>query len=137
MTTLARWTLHDTDTGATWVFPINPYQMTSPNPPKKFTLFSRAHAFTGTAMVAGVSRAIQLRADPYEWQFVGNIRTAEHLATLKTWAAKTNRVQISDHLGRSWRIRITGLEVEEQKPSRLKPYRYGYTAKAVIYDRLT
>lgn len=121
----ARWSLRDPATNEIWVFPHNPKKMTSPHPPKQTQIFSRG--------IGGISRVLQYRQAPYEWQFSGVIRTEEHFSGLTDWTKKTGIVHLTDHLGRTWRIRMQALELDEKRPSRRSDWRFEYTVRATIY----
>lgn len=133
MTRQPRWTLVDPDTSESWEFPRNPKAMTSPHPPKNTTIFARAAATPG---VAGVCRVLQFRQSPYEWQFTGDIRTEEHYDTLIEWCKKSNRLELTDHLGRTWQIRIDSMDLNEQRPTARNDWRFEYTVKANIYGEI-
>lgn len=130
-----RWRLVDPSTGETWVFPRNPNKMTSPNEPKATTVFARNFNFADDKQ--GVSRVLQHHRNPYDWQFSGDIRTQAHYEALRDWARRVERLQLRDHFNRTWLIRFDSVELEELKPNARTPWRYSYTAKALIYGRLS
>jgi hypothetical protein len=132
-----RWTLYDPATTESWEFPRNPNRMTSPHPPKNTTIFARTHGHPETSPDGGMSRVIQFRQTPYEWSFSGDIRTQEHYETFLVWTTKTGLLTITDHFNRVWSIRIDSVELEEQRPSANKAYKFRYTVRAAIYGRVS
>lgn len=132
---LHRWTLVDTVTSEAWEFPRNPHEMTSPHPPKNTVIFSRSPI--GGAGTEGVSRVLQFRQAPYEWSFTGRIRTQAHYDSFVAWTKKTGRLQLTDHLLRTWSIRITAVDLTEERPTARTAWRFEYTVKATIYGRIS
>lgn len=129
-----RWSIHDPWTGETWVFPMNPNRMTSPHPAKSSTIFSRnANQVDDTT---GISRVLQQRQSPYEWQFSGVIRTQQHYESLRDWARRLERLELKDHFGRIWSVRFDSVDINEQRDTARNPWRFEYTAKAIVYGRL-
>lgn len=116
--------------------PHNPKSMTSPHPPKNATIFSRGMGVEGVAG-QGVSRVLIFRQQPYEWSFGGVIRTEQHLADFQYWTSKTHRVHLTDHLGRTWEIRMGAVDLDEKRPSHLTLWRYEYTVRATIYGKIS
>lgn len=132
--TTQRWTLVDTEAATQWEFPRNPNKMTSPHGPRNSVIFSRAY---GTdAGNGGISRVIAFRQQPYEWTFSGDIRTQQHYEDFVAWTANPNRLNLTDHLGRTWQIRIDSVDVTEQRQTARSAWRYEYTVKAIIYGRV-
>lgn len=128
------WTLHDPEANETWVFPRNPNTMTSPFAPKNTQFFPRRPA---AAQWVATSRVLQYRRQPFEWSFGGSIRTEAHWAELKRWCRKSSRLIVTDHLNRSWEIRILSPEFEERQQTARLTHRYRYTVKAIIYGQVT
>lgn len=130
-----RWVLHDPSTSETWTFPINPNKMTSPHPTKTTTIFARNYNFEDTK--AGVGRVLEYQQEPYDWQFSGVIRSQQHYTDFRDWCHRVHRLELTDHLGRTWRIRFDSVDLEEQKPTLRKDWRFSYTAKAIMYGRVS
>lgn len=129
---MARWTLLDPATEVSWVFPRNPNAMTSPHPPRNHVIFSR-----GVGGGTGVSRVIAFRQEPYEWSFSGDIRTEAHLTAFQAWTARTGRLHVTDHLGRTWEVRIDSVDLDELPNSPRNSWRFSYTVKTIIYGRVS
>lgn len=125
-----RWTLHDPRLDETYVFPVNPNAMTSPHGPRSLTILATAPV-NDAPNSAG--RIIEAQPDPYEWQFSGFIRTKGHHDALHKWARKVNRVELTDHLDRTWSIRFTQFDPTEQRPREYVPWKFTYTVKAIMY----
>jgi hypothetical protein len=124
-----RWVLHDPLLNESWTFPVNPNAMTSPHGPRNLTVHATRPALG--ANTAG--RVIEHNMDPYDWQFSGFIRTQEHHDELERWSKKVNRLELTDHLGRTWAIRFTSFAPDEQKPRATTPWRFNYEAHALNY----
>lgn len=132
---MPRWVLHDPATAETWTFPMSPNKMTSPHPPKAATIFSRNVSQADDA--GGINRVLMQRRSPYEWQFSGVIRTEAQHDDFKDWLRRTGRLEITDHFSRTWSVRFDSVEINEQKPTFRNNWRYEYTAKAIIYGRVS
>lgn len=131
-----RWSWYDPALDETWDMERNPDQMTTPHAPKNSKVFSRS--IGGLNSVGnGVSRVLQFRQAPMEWQFSGNVRTEAMHDLLQTWTKKGQRLQITDHLLRTWEVRISALDIEEQRINARNAWRFRYTVKATIYGRLS
>jgi len=68
-----------------------------------------------------------------EWTFAGVVRTQAHHDSLIYWAAKTNKLTITDHYGRVVTARIRSIEMEDRKPTPNVPWRLRYTVSALSY----
>lgn len=130
-----RWQLHDPSTSETYVFQRNPNKMTSPHPKKATTIFSRNFNFVDEKL--GVGRVIQFRQEPYEWQFSGDIRTEAQYEDLRDWTRRVGRLELTDHFLRVWEVRFDSVEIDELRPRKTNYWRFGYTAKAIIYGRIS
>lgn len=128
---MGSWVLSDPATLETWVMPLNPNKMTSPHAPKNSVILPRGTGYDG------VARVLQFRGQPFEWSFSGSIRSQEHYDAFVHWTSKVTKVRVLDHLGRTWEVRITGVDLEELRPSRLRPWRFNYTVKANMYGRIS
>lgn len=134
---MPRWILRDVAASEQWEMPISPNKMTSPHAPKNMTIFARQAGRTGSsAFNGGVTRVLQFRQAPYEWSFSGIIRSQAHYDDFVYWTSKTGKLQVDDHLGRTWEIRIDNIELDERKPSFLRDWRYDYTVKTIMYGRV-
>lgn len=131
-----QWVWYDPKLDETWVMERNPDEMTTPHPPKNSTIFSRS--IGGLNSVGnGVSRVLQFRQRPFEWQFSGNVRSQAMHDTLLLWTARTNRLHITDHLERTWEVRITAPDIDEERQSARNAWRFRYTIKANMYGQVS
>lgn len=130
-----RWSLYDPSVTETWTMPRNPNKMTSPHPPKQTAIFARNFNFADDQ--AGISRVLQFRQQPYEWSFSGDIRTEQHYEDLRDWSRRVGRLELTDHFDRTWLIRFDSIDIDEQRPTARNAWRFTYTAKAIIYGRIS
>lgn len=124
-----RWTLRDTATNETWTMPINPDSMSSPFPARTLKFGNgwrgdqRVRAFSG-------SRA------PVAWEWGGVIRSKTHYDRLTEWAEKSVAVDVTDHLGRTFRVVIEEFNPADRRPTPRVSWRLRYTMKALILERV-
>lgn len=133
MPVVPRWVLTDVATSATWTMQRNPNHMTSPHGPRNTTIFSRSYG----SSEASVARVLAFRQQPYEWAFGGDVRSEEMYLDLIEWTKKVGLLHVTDHFARTWEIRVTSLDLNEQKPTFRHPFRYEYTVKAVLYRQVS
>lgn len=120
-----RWTLTDTQMGTTFKFPNNPSRMTSPNPVRNI------HS---VPVSSGVN-ASERNADVKQWTFSGVVYSSTDYQNLVAALASTNRNQLTDHLGRTYVIRIKSYSIVERQATRRLPWRFEYTVNAITYYR--
>lgn len=132
-----RWTLHDPTTNETYVFPLNPNKMTTPHSPRNFNIIATAPsgALTGGSR-QGMGRVVELARDPFEWSFSGRIKTEAHYDRLLAWSNKVHRIQLSDHFGRTWLVRVLDFNPNELTPTPRISWRYEYDFKVLNYGEL-
>lgn len=127
--TTTRWVLRDTATDVEWTMPINPDSMSSPLPRRAlkfgygFRKDPRVRAFSGAR-------------EPIEWEWGGVIRSKSHYDRLVEWAEKSVAVDVTDHLGRTFRVFITEFNPTDRKPTPQVTWRLRYTMKALILERV-
>lgn len=127
---MSRWTFYDAETDETYTVPINPDAMTSPFGERGMR-FARSH-------VSGDTR-IRTFVDPppqVNWEFSGPIRTKAHHDALDAWAQKTVPIEITDHLGRTFRVVISSFEPTDRKPTRTVTWRLRYVMKTIVLEEL-
>jgi len=131
----SRWVFTDEVADETWTVPINPDSMTSPEPPAKNVTFASGKVND----LHNNGRTVTFLGKPTsrEWEFGGAIRTQAHYEGLVAWAAKTNDVLVTDHIGRTWRVLITDFLPTERPPTPRTPWRLRYTVKTTIIERVT
>jgi hypothetical protein len=128
---MSRWTLKDTVTNEVYTMPINPDSMTSPEPDRNLS-FGPGWRLNSTR-----NRTHQTPSDAKEWQFSGPIRTQAHHDALFEWATRDVPVEVSDHLGRTYRVVISQLNVTERRPTKTVPWRLRYEMTTRIVRRVT
>jgi hypothetical protein len=132
-----RWIWYDPSTSDEWVVPMNPNKMTSPHAPKNTVLYPKSERTHGRGEGGGgVARIMQFRQNPYEWSFSGVIRSEQHFHDLMAWSKKTSRLHITDHLERTWEVRMDSIDIDEQRDTARNPWRFTYTVKVNIYGRV-
>lgn len=127
--TVQRWRLHSPARGITYTVPINPREMTSPHSPRRTAGFS----------VSPIDLAVRARREhplPHEWAFSGVIRTQEHHDTLRDWCTFPEKVQVTDHLNRTFSVRMVAFEPTERRPTPHVPWRYTYMIRCYVYEQL-
>lgn len=129
-----RWVLRDPASDETWTFPVNPNKMTSPHAARSFNILATAPSVVANGHSrGGLGRVIEGNPEPYEWSFSGFIREQQHFEDLLYWTRKVNRLELTDHLGRTWRIRFLVFNPDEQRPTARHPWRFTYDVKALNY----
>lgn len=132
-----RWVLRDPVRDETWTFPVNPNKMTSPHSPRSFNILATAPSVTSNGQSrGGFGRVIEGNPEPYEWSFSGYIREEDHFESLLYWTRKVNRLELTDHLGRTWRIRFLVFNPDEQRPTTRHPWRFNYEIKTINYGAI-
>ncbi len=128
-----RWILTDPATAETWTMPINPDQMSSPQPTRTLSTVSG----TGRYQNAARLRTFMTPSAAVDWEWGGVIRSQAHHDTLRTWARKPGEVHVTDHLGRTWAVLFTRFTPVERRPTPLVPWRQRYTMNALILRRVS
>lgn len=124
-----RWKLVDTETGDSWVMPMNPRTMTAP--PNVRTIR------TGYGVASGVNRlrSFETPAVAQPWEWTGYIRSQDHHDTLRKWALKSGVIEVHDHLGRVFEVAITDFVPTDRRPTVRTPWRLTYTMKTLLLRR--
>lgn len=128
--TLQRWRLKNAARSLDWTMPINPNSMSSPH-------YQRGTIGYSVSPVDAHVRAFRPSLKAFEWQFGGVIRTQEHHDTLRDWCGYTERITLTDHLDRTWRVRLFSFEPEERRPTPSVPWRFRYVVRAYMYGRVS
>ena len=71
-----------------------------------------------------------------EWEWSGAIRTKEHYDRLVEWAEKSVAIDVTDHLGRTFRVFITEFNPIDRRSTPRTPWRLRYTMKARVLERV-
>lgn len=128
---MSAWTFKDTTTDEVWAMPINPDSMTSPERQRNLQ-FGIAGRFFPDRIVTYATPS-----DATEWSFGGVIRTQAHHDALMDWASRRVPVEVSDHLGRTYRVVITKFDVTDRKPTKSVSWRLRYQINTRIVRRIT
>lgn len=126
-----RWVLVDEDTAATITLAVNPNTMDA---------FPRSR----TLITAFPSRNTQERQRTFQtatptstYSWGGVVRTQAQYEALRTWVRKAGVVEVTDHLGRVFRVVMQSLK-PERKPRRPgSSHRMTYTITAMWIERTT
>jgi hypothetical protein len=127
--TTTRWVLTDTVTAETWTMPINPDSMSSP-------LQGRTLKFGYGYRLDPRVRAFSGQREPVEWEWSGVIRSKSHYDALVAWAEKSVAVDVTDHLGRTFRVFLTEFNPTDRRPTPRVSWRLRYAMKALILERV-
>lgn len=123
---VVRWIFHDMVTAETVTLPYNPNGMTSP-------FLQQTTATTPISPIDGQIRAIRPKAPPREWKFTGFLRSQAHHDLLLDWGGRKGRMQVTDHLGRTFEIRFVEFVVDEKKPTKKTGWRLTYTMRCLTF----
>lgn len=120
---VTRWTFFDPTTSTTAEFEINPNDGGSPSLVKNITASSTVAPGGATILMEGSS---QLQ----DFTFSGTILTQSQYDQMVTWFTKTNVIQLTDDLGRTYDIYI-----KEFAPKRVRasshPWKHTYSVTAI------
>lgn len=124
-----RWTLADVATSEVWTMPINPDSMSSPIRRRnlRYALGGRQDRRL---------RAMRVAAPAEDWEWSGVIRTQAHYDALLAWAKKPGAIDVTDHLGRTFRVVITDFVPTDRKPTRRTTWRLRYTMKTKLLEEI-
>ena len=126
-----RWVFAEVGTANTWTVPLNPDSMSSPIAQR--TLTSAFAAYQGSPRTP--STMMRTPAST-QWEFSGVIRTKAHHDDLIAWCRKPGKVRITDHLGRTFEVMISDIEIADRRPTPNTPWRLRYTVTASILRRI-
>lgn len=123
---LVRWTLTDPVDSSTYEFDMNPSEGGSPSYQKNFTYLNASGA-------GGSVLAFEGRDSVQEIEVSGTLKTEAHFNALVTWFQKRHAVQVSDDLGRSYDIYITGFTPTRRR-SYVFPWKHDYVLRYIVID---
>jgi len=124
-----RWKFHDPFTGETYFFEMNPNAMSTP-------YLTQSTTSAGRSPISGAIVAIRLTQPPIEWTFSGNIRTQSFQDALTYWFEKSNKVFLTDHIGRRWIVMPESFGPYPRPNKSTKGvHRWRYDAKCFCYGR--
>lgn len=125
-TGVRKWVFQDPATGEVYHFPYNPNQMTSPYGTKNIQ-------WTATTAIDGQKLAFEGQQAPVQWQFQGFIRSQDEYDAFVYWAAKRNRIWITDHYGRAWLGYLTHFDPVARRTAHI-PWSHDYTMQVLLFD---
>lgn len=125
---MLRWKLKDMTTSDEVTFPFNPNTMSSPHAP-------RSTVTQATSPVDGTVRAVRPRPPVKDWAFGGFIRSEEHYDLLDSWVQRGVPVELTDHLGRTFLLRLIQFRPKERRPTRIVAWRFTYEMRATVLRR--
>lgn len=122
-----RWQFRDMTTGEAYTVPLNPNEMTSPYPAREFS-------YKGTTAGPKGGQAVTYEAwsGVQDWQFGGAILDEDHFLGLLKWAYCPHKVQITDHLGRTFVVVFKQLDATPKRSYQRK-WHQTYTMHALVY----
>lgn len=131
-----RWVLTDPATSETWMMPINPNAMTSPQAGKNL---QNSYGIDRAYDPGSRQRVNTFLAppSPTQWEWSGVIRSKDHYDAYVHWTQKPSEIHVTDHLGRTWEVLITAFAPEDRVPTQTVPWRLTYSVKALILRRLS
>lgn len=122
MSLVVRWRFVDTVTSDVVTLPINPNQMSTPTAPRNF-----AWAW-GSRWGNNRMRGIESPLDGAQsWTFSGVILSESQYDLLLSWAGRLSILEVTDHLGRTFKVVIQKFDPVERLPTATKPWRADYT----------
>ena len=119
-----RWRFDDPTDGSFYIFEMSASEGGTPGNTK--TITTKASSGPGGAVVLLEGRdAVQ------ELSFEGTILTEPHYNALLVWFNKRHAVQLTDDLGRVYRIYITEFTPTRKRAAQ-HPFKHTYTMKATV-----
>jgi hypothetical protein len=129
-TGVLRWKFYDPLLDETYTVPMNPKEMTSPWPERKF-LYR-----TTTAGRNGANVIYEGRADLAQWSFSGTVLEQDHYDALKRWSEKPNACYIWDHFGRPFKVLFHHFD-PKPKMTYNHRWRHDYTMTVAVFPPAT
>lgn len=125
-----RWVMVDTITLEEWEFTYNPNKMSTPHA-------ARATVTTPRSPIDSSIRGFRKMEMPRDWSFSGFIRDQDHYETLAEWVDRGHPVELTDHLDRTFLIRLIQFIPAERRPSKTLAWRFTYEMKAAVIRRIS
>lgn len=116
-----KWTFVDSVTSETYTHEINPLSGAAPHYQKNITYASCTAPGGKTLIMEGVDKPIELN-----WS--GTIITQEQYDAYVLWFQKRRQIQVTDDLGRTFMVYITGFSPTRVKSSNFWKHTYELTA---------
>lgn len=128
--TVVKWKFTDLQNATTYVFDVNPNQMSSPVPIRDIQWeHDRVAGYTGRR--AG--------RQPHPWSFSGVIRSPEQYAAFLTWLGKRKKIRVTTDLGQEYIVRLLRFKPKQEAGARNQhaPWRHTYTMECLIFDSMS
>lgn len=126
-TPVTRWIFHELASAQRITLPRNPDQAASPLP-QRHIRWAR-----GVSSASGMgARGFAEMPQTTKWQFGGSISTQAHHDLLVDWCQRPGLIWVTDHLGRTFEVLFTGIEITERGVTPASKARFRYVAKAEL-----
>lgn len=122
---MAQWKFTDPVTAAVYTFGIGPNEFDGPTRRKRIG-YEYPTALDGNVII------FEGRDEARTIRFSGSILTSVQYEAMKTWFNKRYQLYITDDNGIQYTIYITSFDPKRVRGTRLYPFRYTYTAEAVV-----
>lgn len=126
-----RWLLNDPAAPLSVYVPINPNKMEAPARPRNMQWA------WGTAWGQDRMRGIDQPGPATQWTFSGLLLTKAHYDLLLDWSGKLTRLNITDHLERTFEVVIQKFDPVERLPTRQRAWRADYTMTCLLLKEIT
>lgn len=123
-TGVKKWVFQDPASTDYYHFIYNPDAMTSPFGPKNIS-------YQATTAIDGQKLIFEGQQAPVQWQFSGFVRASGEYDAFVSWAAKRNRIWITDHYHRAWLCYLTQFAPVPRRSVGV-PWSHTYTMSALI-----
>mgnify|MGYP006303032963 CR=1 FL=1 len=120
------WQFYDPVAEETYNWEINPSEGGFPDRVKNIS-------FQTSAGPNGQTIAFEGRRNPMSFQFSGTILSQSQFDTLNDWFEKSNQIQLTDDLGRSFWIYIKSFSPRRVRSGRFQ-WKHTYTIEAILLD---
>lgn len=123
---VVKWQFHDPSLPETYVFEINPNEDGLPG-------YRKNYSYQGTSAPNGKVLLFEGREDPRRGQFSGvTLSQAQHEAFIY-WYEKSNQIQVTDDLGRTFTIVIESYE-PTRRWTKSHNWKHDYTMSYIVVD---
>lgn len=123
---VVKWKFEDFIADDEYTFQINPNKGGSPE--LKKNIIQR-----NTTAPDGKTILFEGREEPQSMTFSGTLRDQAQLDDLQSWYQRSNQIRLTDDLGRSYSIYITGLTTTRIRAAQA-PWKHEWEMTAVIVD---
>lgn len=125
--TVVRWQLEEVETDEVVTLELNPNEMASYTFPREFEFAKNDDSRM---------RAVKARRAPLSWSFGGVVRTQAHHDLLVEWQQKPGKVRVTDHLGRTFEVMMSSLDMRDRRATLANSWRFTYTFNCLLLRRI-